>query len=94
MSVIKNLFLALGLSTLGATSVQAAGIGQRGLQALASASYSQSTINADRNQKGVKYTLDRFIKIRLGSLDGFAASARKRKNANAPGDRQHPDRGL
>lgn len=66
-----------------APEAAAVGIGQRGLQALASASYSQSTINADRNQKGVKYSLDRFIKIRLGSLDGFAASARKRKNANA-----------
>ena len=66
-----------------APEASAAGIGQRGLQALASARYSQSTINADRNQKGVKYSLDRFISIRLGSLDGFAASARKRKNANA-----------
>jgi len=46
-----------------APEAAAAGIGQRGLQALAGASYSQSTINADRNQKGVKYSLDRFIKI-------------------------------
>ena len=69
--------------TAFAPEAAAAGIGQRGLQALASAKYSTSTIAADRNQKGVKYSLDRFIKIRLGSLDGFAAQARKRKQKNA-----------
>jgi membrane-bound lytic murein transglycosylase B len=65
-----------------AQEAAAAGIGKRGLQALSGASYSTSTIAADRNQKGVKYTLDRFIKIRLGSVDGFAAQARKRKTRN------------
>lgn len=65
-----------------AQEAAAAGIGQRGLQALSGASYSNSTIAADRNQKGVKYSLDRFISIRLGSVDGFAAQARKRKNRN------------
>ncbi|WP_298296473.1 lytic transglycosylase domain-containing protein [uncultured Litoreibacter sp.] len=59
-----------------------AGIKNAGLKALANASYSKSTIAADRNQKGVKYSLDRFIKIRLGSVDGFAAQARKRKARN------------
>ncbi|MBS0124160.1 lytic murein transglycosylase [Thetidibacter halocola] len=61
-----------------AAEAQRAGIGQRGLQALAAASYSQKTINADRNQKGVKYAFNDFVRIRLGSLDAFAASARKR----------------
>ncbi|MGR3469289.1 MAG: lytic murein transglycosylase, partial [Shimia sp.] len=51
--------------------------------ALANAQYSQTTINADRNQKGVRYALDDFIRIRLGSLDGFAAQAKKRKAQSA-----------
>ncbi len=67
-----------------AKEAQQAGIRTAGLKALANASYSKSTIAADRNQKGVKYTLDRFVKIRLGSVDGFAAQARKRK-ARHPG---------
>ncbi len=61
----------------------AAGVGQRGLQALANASYSQSTINADRNQRGVKYALNDFIRIRLGSIDSFANTARREKARNA-----------
>lgn len=65
-----------------AKEAQSAGVGQRGLQALASARYSTKTIAADRNQKGVKYSLDDFIRIRLGSLDGFAAQGRKRLNAS------------
>lgn len=65
-----------------AAEAQAAGVGQAGLQALANAQYSQSTINADRNQKGVKYALNDFIRIRLGSLDNFAAQARRVKAEN------------
>ncbi|GGL72253.1 lytic murein transglycosylase [Wenxinia marina] len=61
---------------------QASGIGQRGLQALANARYSQATINADRNQRGVRYALDDFIRIRLGSLDSFAAQARRERDRN------------
>ncbi|MGR3436396.1 MAG: lytic murein transglycosylase [Shimia sp.] len=66
-----------------AREAAAAGVGQRGLDALARARYSQSTINADRNQTGVRYALDDFIRIRLGSLDGFAAMAKRRKAQNA-----------
>jgi len=66
-----------------AAEAQAAGVGQAGLQALANAQYSQSTINADRNQRGVKYALNDFIRIRLGSLDNFAAQA-KRVKAQSP----------
>lgn len=62
-----------------AAEAAAAGVGDRGLQALANARYSQSTINADRNQRGVKYELGDFIRIRLGSIDGFAAQARREK---------------
>ncbi|EPX81452.1 lytic murein transglycosylase [Salipiger mucosus] len=65
-----------------AAEAQRAGVGQRGIQALNGAQYSNTTIKADRSQTGVKYTLDRFINIRLGSLDGFAATARKRKQRN------------
>ena len=54
----------------------AAGVGQAGLQA-------QSTISADRNQRGVRYALDDFIRIRLGLLDNFAAQARRVKSQNA-----------
>lgn len=66
-----------------AAEAAAAGVGQRGLQALANAQYSQSTINADRNQRGVKYSLNDFVRIRLGSLDSFAGQARRVKNQNA-----------
>ena len=65
-----------------AAEAKRAGIKQRGLQALANASYSQKTINADRNQKGVKYAFNDFVRIRLGSLDGFASTAKKRLNRN------------
>ncbi len=61
-----------------AAEAQRAGVGNRGLQALQAASYSQKTINADRNQKGVKYSFNDFVRIRLGSLDSFASQARKR----------------
>ncbi|MEM1302565.1 MAG: lytic murein transglycosylase [Pseudomonadota bacterium] len=66
-----------------AAQAQAAGVGPAGLSALANASYSTSTIAADRNQKGVRYALNDFIRIRLGSLDSFAAQARKHKTRNA-----------
>ncbi|PWG15657.1 lytic murein transglycosylase [Salibaculum griseiflavum] len=66
-----------------AQEAAALGVGASGLRALADARYSQSTINADRNQTGVRYELDDFIRIRLGSLDNFAAQARRVK-ARAP----------
>ncbi|MBB5723101.1 membrane-bound lytic murein transglycosylase B [Loktanella ponticola] len=65
-----------------AAEAAANGVGQNGLQALANASYSTSTISADRNQRGVRYELDEFIRIRLGSLDSFAGQARNVKNQN------------
>jgi len=37
-----------------AQEAAASGVGQAGLNALANAQYSQSTINADRNQTGVR----------------------------------------
>jgi membrane-bound lytic murein transglycosylase B len=65
-----------------AQEAAAAGIGQRGLSALQNARYATRTIAADRNQTGVRYSLNDFIRIRLGSLDGFAAQATRRLNQN------------
>ncbi|CTQ32287.1 lytic murein transglycosylase [Jannaschia rubra] len=65
-----------------AQEAAAAGIQQPGLNALANARYATRTIAADRNQTGVKYALNDFIRIRLGSLDGFAAQANRRLNQN------------
>jgi len=60
----------------------ASGVGSAGLQALANAQYSQATISADRNQRGVRYELNEFIRIRLGSLDSFAGMMRQRRDQN------------
>ncbi len=63
-----------------AREVQAAGVGQRGLQALANTRYSQSTINADRNQKSFRYSLDKFMQIR--GADTIVAQGKRRKARN------------
>jgi membrane-bound lytic murein transglycosylase B len=47
-----------------AAFAQAQGVGQRGLQALAAASYNQRTINADRNQRSFRLSLDEFMEKR------------------------------
>jgi membrane-bound lytic murein transglycosylase B len=65
-----------------AQEAAAAGVGQSGLSALANAQYSNSTIRADRNQTGVRYELNEFIRIRLGSLDSFASQMRREQNKN------------
>ncbi|KQI67272.1 murein transglycosylase [Loktanella sp. 3ANDIMAR09] len=64
-----------------AQEATAAGIGQRGLAALANTSYAQRTINADRNQKSFRYSLDEFMRIR--GADTIVAQGR-RKIANNP----------
>ncbi len=64
-----------------ASEAQAAGIGQRGLQALASAQYATGTIKADRNQKSFKYSLPKFMKLR--GTDTIVSQGRKRKAKNA-----------
>ncbi|WP_136634558.1 lytic murein transglycosylase [Pseudooceanicola onchidii] len=64
-----------------AQEAAAKGIGQRGLQALSQVQYSKGTIAADRNQKGVKYSLQDFMRIR--GVDAIVAGGRKRKAANA-----------
>lgn len=64
-----------------ASEAQRAGVGQRGLQALASARYASGTIAADRNQKSFKYSLDKFMQVR--GADTIVAQGRKRKASNA-----------
>ncbi len=64
-----------------AQEAQRAGVGQRGLQALAGTAYAKSTIAADRNQKSFKYSLDKFMKVR--GTNTIIAQGRKRKASNA-----------
>lgn len=64
-----------------ATEAKRAGVGQRGLQALANASYASKTIAADRNQKSFKYSLSKFMQVR--GADTIVAQGRKRKARNA-----------
>lgn len=63
-----------------AAEAQSAGVGARGLQALAGTSYAQKTINADRGQKSFKLSFEQFWQKRGG--DTIVAQGRKRKAAN------------
>mgnify|MGYP005852614385 CR=1 FL=1 len=67
--------------TAFATEAAAAGVGERGLRALAGAQYATRTISADRNQKSFKYTLDKFMQVRGAAT--IVAQGRKRKARNA-----------
>lgn len=60
-----------------AVEAHAAGVGARGLQALASAQYASGTIAADRNQKSFRYSLSKFMSVR--GADTIVAQGRKRK---------------
>ncbi|RVV99090.1 lytic murein transglycosylase [Mesobaculum littorinae] len=60
-----------------AREAQAAGVGQRGIDALMGTQYAQRTINADRNQKSFSYTLDKFMQVR--GADTIVAQGRSRK---------------
>lgn len=64
-----------------AKEARRAGIGKRGLQALAGTQYAKRTIAADRNQKSFKYSLEKFMKVR--GADTIVAQGRKRKARNA-----------
>lgn len=59
----------------------AAGVGQRGLGALAGAQYSIATINADRNQRSFRYSLEKFMQVR--GADTIVAQGRRLKARNA-----------
>ncbi len=63
-----------------AAEAKAAGVGQRGLQALENAKYATATISADRNQKSFKYSLRKFMQVR--GADTIVAQGRKRKARN------------
>lgn len=64
-----------------AAEAQRAGVKQRGLDALASAQYATATIQADRNQKSFKYSLDKFMQVR--GANTIVSQGRKRKASNA-----------
>jgi membrane-bound lytic murein transglycosylase B len=64
-----------------AAEAQRAGVGQRGLQALANSQYATKTIAADRNQKSFKYSLDKFMKVR--GAPTIVSQGRKRLAKNA-----------
>lgn len=53
-----------------------AGVGKRGLAALAATTYASGTIHADRNQKSFKYTLSKFMQLR--GADTIVAQGRRR----------------
>lgn len=63
-----------------ASEARQAGVGNRGLQALAQSQYATRTIAADRNQKSFKYSLSKFMQIR--GADTIVAQGRKRKARN------------
>lgn len=58
-----------------------AGIGQRGLAALAGTSYAQRTINADRDQRSFRYSLDEFMRVR--GADTIVSQGRRKLERNA-----------
>jgi lytic murein transglycosylase len=57
------------------------GVGQRGIDALMGTSYAQSTINADRNQRSFRYSLDKFMEVR--GAQTIIAQGRKQLARNA-----------
>ena len=64
-----------------ARTAQRAGVGQRGLKALAGARYATGTIAADRNQKSFRYSLDKFMQIRGAAT--IVKQGRQRKARDA-----------
>jgi len=60
-----------------ADEARRAGVGSRGLQALARAQYATRTIAADRNQKSFRYSLEKFMQVRGATT--IVAQGRKRK---------------
>lgn len=59
-----------------AKEAKQAGVGKRGLAALAGTTYAKRTIAADRNQKSFKYSLAKFMQVR--GADTIVAQGRKR----------------
>lgn len=63
-----------------ASQAQRAGVRNRGLQALAGTSYATRTINADRNQRSFRLSLDEFMRRR--GADTIVAQGRRRLAQN------------
>ncbi len=59
-----------------ASDAKRAGVGKRGLAALAGATYATRTIKADRNQHSFKFTLAKFLKVR--GADTIISQGRRR----------------
>jgi len=59
-----------------AKEAKRAGVGKRGLAALAGTTYAKRTIAADRNQKSFRYSLAKFMQIR--GADTIVAQGRRR----------------
>ncbi len=60
---------------------QAQGIGSRGIRALDNVTYASKTINADRNMKSFKYSLDKFMQVR--GAQTIVSRGKKQKAQNA-----------
>lgn len=65
-----------------AQEAAAAGVGQRGIDALMGTSYSRATISADRNQKSFKYSLSKFMEVRGANTIVSQGRSRKARNAD------------
>lgn len=63
-----------------AEEAKAEGVGKAGIAALMGSSYSKATINADRNQKSFKYSLDKFMEVRGANTIASQGKSRKAKN--------------
>jgi membrane-bound lytic murein transglycosylase B len=64
-----------------AEEAKAEGVGKAGIAALMGSSYAKATINADRNQKSFKYSLEKFLQVR--GADAIASQGKSRKAKNA-----------
>ncbi len=64
-----------------AQEAAAAGVGQRGIDALMGSSYSTKTISADRGQKSFKYSLEKFMQVRGANDIVSIGRSRKEKSA-------------
>ena len=64
-----------------ASEARQAGVGQKGLQALAATRYASRTTAADRNQKSFRYSLEKFMQVRGSATIVSQGRALKTRNA-------------
>jgi membrane-bound lytic murein transglycosylase B len=60
---------------------QKAGVKKNGLAVLANATHATKKIAADHNQKSFKYTLEKFMRVRISAA--IISQGRKKKASNA-----------